>query len=111
MKKLRDFIILFLFVVVSCQSTTKNDVLFTDTIKCDTIITMHIQKDTIIKSSLIIIDEDTIKKPIFRKDIKPIAVDSSWRIKKDSSYQQLQKTEKIIKEQQKSVDSLIIKRK
>ena len=45
-------------------------------------------------------DTHKSKNTIFRKNIKPIEIDSTWRIKKDSAYRQLEKTEKVLKKQQ-----------
>lgn len=52
-----------------------------------------------------------IKRAVFRKDIKPIEIDSTWKMKRDSSYQKLEETEKDLKSQHRQIDSLMIIRK
>jgi len=52
-----------------------------------------------------------IKRAVFRKDIKPIEIDSTWKMKRDSSYQKLEETEKDLKGQHRQIDSLLIIRK
>ena len=56
--------------------------------------------------------QDTIKKMIIlRKEIKDVKVDTTVKIKKDTTYSKLEKTQSILVQQQKTIDSLIIKKK
>lgn len=54
--------------------------------------------------------QDTMKKIIIKKRIQPMMVDTTWS-KRDSIFKSLEKTEKVIKEQQKTLDSLIVIKK
>ena len=56
-------------------------------------------------------DQDTVKKAIFKKDIKPMEVDTTWKIEREKSYRQLEKIEKDIEDQQNYIDSLLIIKK
>lgn len=56
--------------------------------------------------------QDTIKKTHIRKEINPIIVDTVSKYKRDKIFKQLQETEIILKNQQKTIDSILsIKRK
>jgi hypothetical protein len=55
--------------------------------------------------------QDTIKRAIFKKDIKPIEVDTSWKMEREKSYRQLEKIEKDLENQHDYIDSLLIIKK
>lgn len=134
MKKIIVFLFLFLLsVLISCKSTVNNNPELIDTLKQDSNYLAYNKdvSDVVIYNSVVlnefpsipdsnvVIDElittlddvDTVKKPLSKKEIRSIQVDSTWKVRKDSSYRQLQKTEKKIIEQQKRVDSILIIRK
>jgi len=57
-------------------------------------------------------EQDTIRRRgIFKKRIEPMIVDTSKQMKRDLIYEELEKTENLLIDQQKKIDSLIIKRK
>lgn len=49
-----------------------------------------------------------VKKAVFRKEVKPIEVDTMRKFRRDSVYKRLEDTEYKIKSQQKTLDSLIL---
>jgi hypothetical protein len=56
--------------------------------------------------------KDTIvKRTVFHREIKPMEIDSIYVIKRDSSYQKLEKTEMELKEQHRQLDSLLLIKK
>jgi hypothetical protein len=54
---------------------------------------------------------DSIRTAILEKEINPIQIDTTHKIIRNFSYKKLEKTETIIKEQQKIIDSLLFIRK
>jgi len=128
-KILVTIIMIFLYMLLvscaSCLNTSANSIELTKTEYAlqDTNKLMYSQYDTtviyfqneeITYDSLVSYLEQKdaiIKRAVFRKDIKPIEIDSTWRMKRDSSYQKLEETEKDLKSQHRQIDSLMIIRK
>ena len=56
---------------------------------------------------------DTLKeKSVFKKKIQPMQINSDRKlVKKDSTYTKLERIEKILKKQQRQIDSIIVFRK
>ena len=128
-KILVTIIMIFLYMLLvscaSCLNTSANPIELTKTEYAlqDTNKLMYSQYDTtviyfqneeITYDSLVSYLEQKdaiIKRAVFRKDIKPIEIDSTWKMKRDSSYQKLEETEKDLKSQHRQIDSLMIIRK
>lgn len=54
------------------------------------------------------INTQQVRKAVFRKEVKPIEVDTMRKFRRDSVYKKLEDTEYKIKAQQKTLDSLIL---
>jgi hypothetical protein len=85
------------------SQTTKQD----DTIKnkvmppSDTIsvvLSYPVERDTVIKQK---------QRAIFKKEVKPIEIDTLQRIRRDSTYKKLEKTEYQLKQQYERIDSIM----
>jgi hypothetical protein len=81
--------------------------------KTDSIV-LYLVKDSIDNPKLLSTSRQETIKPTsrvnavkFKKKIEPIYVDSTKKIKRDSIYNSLEKTQRDIKGQQKTIDSLI----
>lgn len=109
-------IILIYMIFVSCNSCTSSSaqsavsdssLCYQDTLRSTT------ENDTLIMVFAHEADLDEQKVPVIKKEIKPIVIDTlqKIRVRRDSTYKKLQKTEVEIKEQQKKIDSLLIVRK
>jgi hypothetical protein len=57
-------------------------------------------------------DTSKTKQKVIKKDTtKPIVIDSAWQMNKKMQYQRLEKSEKNIQSQQKTIDSLMVLKK
>lgn len=73
--------------------------------------TIELKKDMIQHDLVAFNIQDTSQRVILKKEIKKIETDTTWKIKRDSIYQQLEKTSRTIKRQQETIDSLIVIKK
>jgi hypothetical protein len=120
-------ITILIAILFSCMSDSANkydkseeynpnnyEILEQDTNICDTLnIYYFINENFEIEENMVSNNHDTFKKISIKKDsnIKPILIDSTYVINRDSSYKQLDKTSKEIKRQKERVDSLLIIKK
>lgn len=103
------FLVLMTMILVSCNSCTpssaqvaKNDI--TDTIKTISF------NDTI--NLIVMTGQDTTKKSIIiKKKIDPMEIDTVKATQREIIFEQLEKTQVIIQEQQKQIDSMIVVKK
>jgi hypothetical protein len=51
---------------------------------------------------------DTDMKVVFVKEIKPMVIDSTWKVKKELEYKQLENSQDKLRYQHKMIDSLMI---
>lgn len=106
-------IILAVFILVifsSCNSCTSSSAQVAQNNSQDTVYSKSVVKgDTI--NLILLSDQDTTKKRIiFRKEIKPIEIDTI-QANREMIFEQLEQTEMIIQEQQKQIDSMIVVKK
>lgn len=108
--------ILMFMLFMSCNSCTsgkaqeaikfpteyRNDVLIIDTATYRTFITGNDIK---------ILDQDTAKVIFIKKIIEPVEIDTTWNTRRETIYNQLDKTENDLKIQQKTIDSMIVVKK
>lgn len=97
-----------MILLVSYNSCTPSSAQTAQNSTQDTIYSKSVEQgDTI--NLVLLSPEDTVKKRIiFKKDIKPIEVDTAQDTKREIIFKQLEKTEIIIQDQHKQIDSMII---
>ena len=119
------FIILTLIICVSCNSCVSSSgqtfeiTSVEDTAaenNQDTLVLYLVSEEESRDFSLELspMDQDTTKKSDrtrFRKDIKQMEIDKTWKLNADSTYNRLEKAEEISLKQKKLIDSLIIIKK
>ena len=112
--------ILMYMIFVSCNSCTSSsaqppiDTLKfeqQDIIKKDDSLNTIQQNLTAINYTNLDIQNDTQKKVVIKKEIQQMQVDSMQKVRRDSIYRQLEKTQKELKIQQRTIDSMIVIKK
>lgn len=114
--------ILMYMLLISCNSCTSSSAQpSNDTLQYemqDTILKYRADSVSGIQRDLVAINyrdltpqNDTQKKVVIKKEIKQMEVDTTWRLRRDSMHQKLDKTERTIKQQQKVLDSMIVVKK
>ena len=114
--------ILMYMLLISCNSCTSSSAQpSNDTLQYemqDTILKYRADSVSGIQRDLVAINyrdvtpqNDTQKKVVIKKEIKQMEADTTWRLRRDSMHQKLDKTERTIKQQQKVLDSMIVVKK
>lgn len=102
------FFVLYL-ILASCNSCTPGNAQTINNVSYDTV---YVEKGDLLTFNFPdTIAQDTAKVIIIKKEIKPMEIDTTWKIRRDSLTDQLEKTGKDLKIQQRTIDSMLVVKK